>query len=119
MMTRERIKVGIQIAARISELRRLAERTARDYEAHSAAADNSLPAEHRRLLRMLFAIARPTAVARVRASWITRKAAISAKRRPLAPHGSNVLRALSHISLSDGWGGWVGEQMAVSRNPDK
>ena len=70
---------------------------------------------------------------------LTRKAAISAKRRPLdafrllpidpiaprmrthvrASHGSNVLRALSHISLSDGWGGWVGEQMAVSRNPDK
>jgi hypothetical protein len=56
MMTRERIKVGIQIAARVAELRRLAERTARDYEADSAA-DNSLPAEHRRLRRMLFAIA--------------------------------------------------------------
>jgi hypothetical protein len=36
--------------------KRLAERTARDYEADSAAA-NSLPAEHRRLRRMLFAIA--------------------------------------------------------------
>jgi hypothetical protein len=34
----------------------LAERTARDYEA-DVAADNSLPAEHRRLRRMLFAIA--------------------------------------------------------------
>jgi hypothetical protein len=34
-----------------SELRRLAERTARDYEA-DVAADNSLPAEHRRLRRM-------------------------------------------------------------------
>jgi hypothetical protein len=30
-----------------------------------------------------------------------------------------VLRALSHINMSDGWGGWVGERMAVSRNPDK
>jgi hypothetical protein len=54
MMTRERIKVAIQIAARVAELRRLAERTARDYEAD---ADNSLSAEHRRLRRMLFAIA--------------------------------------------------------------
>jgi hypothetical protein len=57
MMTRAQIKVGTQIAARMAELRRLAERTARDYEADSAAADNSLPAEHRRLRRMLFAIA--------------------------------------------------------------
>ena len=56
MITRERVKVGIQIAARISELRRLAERTARDCEA-DVAADNTLPAEHRRLSRMLFAIA--------------------------------------------------------------
>jgi hypothetical protein len=56
VMTREQIKVGIQIAARMAELRRLAERTTRDYEADSAA-DNSLPAEHRRLRRMLFAIA--------------------------------------------------------------
>jgi hypothetical protein len=56
MMTREQIKVGIQIAARVAALRRLAERTARDYEA-DVAADNSLPAEHRRLRRMLFAIA--------------------------------------------------------------
>jgi hypothetical protein len=56
MMTSEQIKVGIQIAVRVAELRRLAARTARDYEADSAA-DNSLLAEHRRLRRMLFAIA--------------------------------------------------------------
>jgi hypothetical protein len=53
MMTRERIKVAIQIAARVAELRRLAERTARDYEADA----DTLPAEHRRLRRLLFAIA--------------------------------------------------------------
>jgi hypothetical protein len=41
MMTREQIKVGIQIAVRVAELRRLAARTARDCEADSAA-DNSL-----------------------------------------------------------------------------
>jgi hypothetical protein len=52
MMTRERIKVGIQIAARVAELRRLAERTVQDYEADFAA-DNSLPAEHRRLRRVV------------------------------------------------------------------
>ena len=58
MMTRERIKVGIQIAARVAELRSLAERTARDYEADPRRRpNNSLPAEHRRLRRMLFAIA--------------------------------------------------------------
>jgi hypothetical protein len=56
VVTREQIRVGIQIAARISALRRLAERTARDYEA-DVAADSDLPAEHRRLRRMLFAIA--------------------------------------------------------------
>lgn len=56
MMTREQIKVGIQIAARVAGLRRLGERTSRSYGADSAA-DNSLPAEHRRLRRMLFAIA--------------------------------------------------------------
>ena len=39
MMTRERIKVGIQIAARVAELHRLAERTARDYEEDSACAE--------------------------------------------------------------------------------
>jgi hypothetical protein len=48
--------VGIQIAARISELRHLAERTARDYEA-DIAIDNPLSAEHRRLRRMLLALA--------------------------------------------------------------
>jgi hypothetical protein len=56
MVTREQLKVGIQIVARVAALRRLAERTARDYEA-DVATDNSLPAEHRRLRRTLFAIA--------------------------------------------------------------
>jgi hypothetical protein len=53
MMTRERIKVGIQIAARVAELRRLP----RAPRGTTRRADNSLPAEHRRLRRMLFAIA--------------------------------------------------------------
>jgi hypothetical protein len=47
MMTREQIKVGTQIAARMAELRRLAERAARDYE--RALAASGLPREHFRL----------------------------------------------------------------------
>jgi hypothetical protein len=35
MMTREQMKAEIRIAVRVAELRRLAERTARDYEADS------------------------------------------------------------------------------------
>jgi hypothetical protein len=52
-MTREQIKVGIQIAARISELRRLAAETT---EANDQG-DSDLPKRHRELRRMLFAIA--------------------------------------------------------------
>ena len=52
MNQRDRMKVEILISARIAALRKLAEKTARDYEADQFA-DSDLPPEHRRLRRML------------------------------------------------------------------
>ena len=51
MTTREQMKVGILIAARVCELRRLAEDTARAYD--EAVARSGLPPEHFRLRMML------------------------------------------------------------------
>jgi hypothetical protein len=58
MNQRDRMKVEILISARIAALRKLAEKTARDYEADQFA-DSDLPPEHRRLRRMLLGLPAP------------------------------------------------------------
>ena len=69
-MTRQQMKVGILIAARVAALRHLAEDTAQAYRDAEVlakarevldrrAADSDIPAEHRRLRRMLFGLLEP------------------------------------------------------------
>jgi hypothetical protein len=57
MTTREEMKVGIQIAARVAELRDLAEDTSAAFE--QALVASGLPREHFRLRAMLLGLPSP------------------------------------------------------------